>query len=232
MIMDKYTLKSNNFTVLYIESHPETREYNANIIRENGLKVLETDNSIKACELFRTQHIDMILINLQLSNENGLDFVRCLRHKDVLTPVIITSTQTTQEILLDAINLNTTRYLQKPLQKSELLEALQLGIKKILNCRSSGFTVLDEGFSYDPINKMINCPDGTTVQLSKKEYLLIELLLNKKRLIVPYDVIESVVWQEALMSMDALRTLVRGIRKKTYPTIISNINGTGYKIDI
>lgn len=223
--------KSNNFTVLYIESNQETREYNSHIIRENGLKVLETDNSIKACELFRTQRVDMIIINLQLSNENGLDFVRCLRHKDVLTPVIMTSTQTNQEILMDAINLNTTRYLQKPLQKKELLDALQLGVKKILNCRSSAYTVLDQGFSYDPINKAINRPDNTTVQLSKKEYLLLELLLSKKRLIVPYDVIESVVWQEALMSMDALRTLVRGIRKKTYPTIISNINGTGYKID-
>lgn len=229
--MDKYILKSNNFTLLYIESNHETREHNANIIRKNGLKVVETDNSIKACELFRTQRIDMIMINLQLSNENGLDFVRCLRLKDVLTPVIITSMLTTQEILMDAINLNTTRYLQKPLQKNELLEALQLGIKKILNCRSSSFTVLDQGFSYDPINKMINNPDGTTVQLSKKEYLLLELLLNKKRLIVPYDVIESIVWQEGPMSMDALRTLVRGIRKKTYPSIISNINGTGYKID-
>ena len=223
--------KSNNFTVLYIESHHETREENAHIIRENGLKVLETDNSIKACELFRTQRIDMIIINLQLSNENGLDFVRCLRYKDVLTPVIMTSTQTTQEILMDAINLNTTRYLQKPLQTKELLDALQLGVKKILNCRSAAYTVLDQGFSYDPINKMINTSDNSTVQLSKKEYLLLELLLSKKRLIVPYDVIESIVWQEALMSMDALRTLVRGIRKKTYPTIISNINGTGYKID-
>lgn len=34
------------------------------------------------------------------------------------------------------------------------------------------------------------------------------------------------------MTMDALRTLVRGIRKKSYPNIITNINGIGYKIDL
>ncbi|WP_294871057.1 helix-turn-helix domain-containing protein, partial [Sulfuricurvum sp. RIFCSPLOWO2_12_FULL_43_24] len=72
----------------------------------------------------------------------------------------------------------------------------------------------------------------SSAQLSKKEYLLIELLLNKKQLIIPYDVIESLVWQDGLMSMDALRTLVRGIRKKSYPNIISNVNGIGYKIDL
>lgn len=224
--------KTNNFTLLYIESDSDLREQNAMFIRKNGLKVLETDNSKKACDLFRTQKVDMILIDLHLTNENGLDFVRCLRAKDVLTPVIITADYTDQNTLLEAINLNTIRYLNKPIQNHDLLDALEFGAKKILNCQASTFTVLHEGFSYDPINKMINHPDGSTQQLSKKEYLLLELLLNKKHLIVPYDLIESIVWQESLMSMDALRTLIRGIRKKSYPHIITNVNGIGYKIDL
>jgi DNA-binding response OmpR family regulator len=224
--------KTANFTLLYIESDTKIRENNAHLIRQNGLKVLETDNSIKACDLFRTQKVDLILIDLQLSNENGLEFIRCLRQKDVLTPVIITTTYTTQEILLDAINLNTTRCLTKPFQENDLLDALTVGVKKLLHCHSSAYTTLHDGFSYDPINKTINHPDNAPIQLSKKEYLLLELLLSKKRLIIPYEIIETVVWQDTLMSMDALRTLVRGIRKKVYPQIISNVNGIGYKIDL
>lgn len=224
--------KNDNFTLLYIESDSDTREKNAHLIRQNGLKVLESDNSLKACDLFRTQKVDLILIDLQLSNENGLDFIRCLRKKDVLTPVIITTLHTNQDILFDAINLNTTRYIKKPFKNNELLEALQLGVKKLLNCHASTYTLLHDGFSYDPINKTIGTPQGESVQLSKKEYLLIEILLSKKRLIIPYDIIETLVWQDTPMSMDALRTLVRGIRKKTYPAIISNVNGIGYKIDL
>lgn len=224
--------KTRNLTLLYIESDPHLREQHAHFIRGNGLKVLETDNTKKACDLFRTQKVDMIIIDLQLGNENGLDFIRCLRQKDVLTPVIITTTHTNQDILMDAINLNTTRYLQKPLKNHDLLDALQLSVKKILNCHASTYTLLHDGFSYDPINKSITHPNQSSAQLSKKEYLLIELLLNKKQLIIPYDVIESLVWQDGLMSMDALRTLVRGIRKKSYPNIISNVNGIGYKIDL
>lgn len=224
--------KTRNLTLLYIESDPKIREQHAQFIRGNGLKVLESDNAKKACDLFRTQKVDMIVIDLQLSNENGLDFIRCLRQKDILTPVIITSTQTDQDILLDAINLNTTRYLKKPIKNHDLIDAIQLSVKKILNCHASTYTMLHDGFSYDPINKSVNHPNGSFVQLSKKEYLLIELLLNKKQLIIPYDVIESLVWQDGLMSMDALRTLVRGIRKKSYPNLISNVNGIGYKIDL
>jgi hypothetical protein len=40
------------------------------------------------------------------------------------------------------------------------------------------------------------------------------------------------VWEGNVMTMDALRTLLRGIRKKAYADIISNHNGIGYKIDV
>ncbi len=56
--------------------------------------------------------------------------------------------------------------------------------------------------------------------------------MKNKHKVVPYDVIEILVWQESDMTMDALRTLVRGIRKKTYVDIISNNNGIGYKIEV
>lgn len=52
--------------------------------------------------------------------------------KDVLTPVIMTTTYSNQEMLLDAINLNTTRYLHKPLKNNDLLDALYIGVKKFL----------------------------------------------------------------------------------------------------
>jgi DNA-binding response OmpR family regulator len=175
--------------------------------------------------------IDIVLIDLELSDKSGLNFIHCLRGKEILTPVIITTDATDKETLLEAINLDITRYLIKPCKKEDLIEALQLAIKKTLNCHPITFTHLHNGFTYDPINKALNHPDGTSVQSSKKEYLLIELLIKNRDKIVTYDAIEMLVWQGAIMSIDALRTLVRAIRKKTYTDIISNHNGIGYKID-
>ncbi|MFA5215221.1 winged helix-turn-helix domain-containing protein [Sulfuricurvum sp.] len=79
---------------------------------------------------------------------------------------------------------------------------------------------------------MINGPDGVTHQLSKKEYLLLELLIKNKNKIISYDAIAILVWQDTIMSMDALRTLVRALRKKTYKEIIENNNGLGYKMHL
>ncbi|MFH0709931.1 MAG: response regulator [Pseudomonadota bacterium] len=223
---------TQNLTVLYIEKDLETRRRGSSLMRDNGLKVLEASDTTNGCELFRMNEIDILMIDLELPENSGLNFIRCLRGKDILTPVIITTDHSDKETLFEAINLDITRYLIKPCKESSLLEALQIAIKKTVNSHPITYTKLHDGFSYDPINKVINNPDGTSNQLTKKEHLFIELLLKNKKNIVPYDVIEMLVWEGGMMSMDALRTLVRGIRKKTYADIVSNHNGIGYKIII
>ncbi len=222
---------THNLTVLYMEKDSEIRARGTQLMQNNGLRVFHTDNTAQGCDLFRMHEIDIALIDLELPDQSGLNFIRCLREKEVFTPVIITTDHADKETLLAAINLDITRYLIKPCKKEDLTEALQSAIKKVVNCHPLTFTHLHNGFTYDPINKTVNTMDGTYVQLSKKEYLLIELLLRNRHQIVSYDAIEMLVWQESMMSMDALRTLVRGIRKKTYNDVVSNHNGIGYKIN-
>ena len=199
-----------------------------------GLNVLEADTTIIANELFRDHKIDVILIDLDLHQFDRMNFIRFLRFKDIEAPIIITAEDSNKDILLDAINLDTTRFLLKPLKKDELLNALKIAIHKLLPPPPPLLVNNDlgHGFNYDPFNKTILRPDGTVVQLSKKEYLFIELMIHNKQHITSYELIERTLWVESSMSINALRTLVRGIRKKTYPTIITNHSGIGYKIDI
>ncbi len=223
---------TQNLTVLYIEKDPEIRHRGSSLMRDNGLKVLEASDTTSGSELFRMNGIDISMIDLELPDNGGLKFIHYLREKDILTPVIITTDHSDKETLFEAINLDITRFLIKPCKESSLLEALQVAIKKTVNCHPIAYSKLHDGFSYDPINKAINSPAGTSCQLTKKEHLFLELLLKNKNNIVPYDVIEMLVWEGGMMTMDALRTLVRGIRKKTYTDIVSNHNGIGYRIDL
>lgn len=223
-----------NITVLYLENDRECREKNTAMMRENGLKVLATDTISSTNELFRHNKIDLILIDLNLHKQEGMNFIRFLRYKDILAPIIITANDSDKELLLEAIDLDTTRYLIKPLKKNELLTALHIAAKKLLAPLPLILfeNDLHEGFSYDPINKTVHRPDGSAVGLSKKESLLFELLLKNKNNLLSYDVIERGVWKEEMMSMESLRTLVRSLRKKTYSQLIANHSGLGYKIDI
>jgi two-component system, OmpR family, response regulator VanR len=223
-----------NLTILYIENDLEYRKKNVAIMHQNGLKVLETDNTTKANELLSHHKIDLILIDLNMHKKDRMGFIRLLRFNDIIAPIIITADDSDKEILLDAINLDTTRYLIKPLKKDELINALKIATKRLLAPLPLLLVEndLQNGFSYDPINKSVICPDGTDRQLSKNEYLLLELLLNNKRRVVSYEEIESVVWNGKTMSMDTLRTLVHALRKKTYSQMLINHSGIGYKFDL
>lgn len=218
-------------TVLYVDADPDIRKSTANIIRENGFRVLSTDTSLNAYDMFTSNKVDIIISDCKVPHENGLDFIRHLRQKKIFIPIILTTSDRDEQLLFEAINLDISRCLIKPYTQDDLIEALNIAAKRVLICHPTSPNDLHDGFTYDPINKSIANPDGQTVQLSKKEYLFIELLLHNRGQIVPYSLIEASVWEEKSMSMDALRTLVGAIRKKTYPTIISNHNGTGYKID-
>ena len=222
-----------NLTVLYIEDNLECREKNAALMREIGLSVLETDNIEATNEIFRDHKIDIILIDLDLHKRERMRFLHFLRYKEIITPIIITADDSNKEILLDAINLEITRYLIKPLKKDELINTIKIAIDKLLPPLPviSIENELAEGYSYDPINKCVNTPDGKAVQLTKKESLLLELLIKNRKHIVSFDEIERVVWEGSSMSLDALRTLVRSIRHKSYNHVMTSHSGIGYKLD-
>lgn len=223
---------TQNLTLLYIDGNAENREKNVTLIRQNGVRVFTANTTHRADDLYKSYKVDLIILELPLRDENGLDFIRHLRQMNITIPVILITSEPNQDLLLQAINLDISHCLIRPFEDADLLEALRSASKKLLNVHGTSFINLQDGFSYDVINKAVNRPDGSVINLSKKEYLLLELLIQNNRKIVPYETIESIVWRNTTMSVDTLRTLVRAIRKKTYPDIIMNNNSIGYKISI
>ena len=218
--------------VLYIQNTSECTINTVPEMEANNYNVLTTDCMDSACDIFRKNTIDIILIDLTLEDHCGLDFIHCLRDKNILTPTIITTKDIHKIPLLELLNLEISNCLVHPYSNEELLMALdKASIKKEIYHPLS-FTDFNMGLSYSPIDKHIISSDDDIIKLTKKEALLIELLLQHKDYITSYEMIETVVWEDDFMSIDSLRTLIRGIRKKTYPDIITNHNSIGYKIDL
>lgn len=222
----------NGLNVLYIQNSSQCAIGTVPMMESNNYNVLATDCIDAACKLFSKNSIDIILVDLELDHSCGLDFIHCLREKNILTPTILTTKDIHQTPLLEVLNLEISNCLIHPYTNEELLSALhRASIKKEI-CHALSFTDFHMGLSYNPIEKHIVSSNGEVIKLTKKEALLIELLLQNKEYITSYEMIETVVWQDDFMSIDSLRTLIRGIRKKTYPNIITNHNSIGYKIDL
>ncbi|MFA5215220.1 response regulator transcription factor [Sulfuricurvum sp.] len=221
-----------DMNLLYVYTDTRSHQKNTPLLLNSGLNILNAESSAVACDLIQTKKVDIALIDHHVLDKSGLEPIRCLRQKELMTPIIMITALADPAILLHAINLGITRCLIKPFKKSELLHAVQIAKKRVLYHQPISSISLHERFMYDPINKMVNSPDNRSIQLSKKEYLFLELFLKNKQKIVPYSTIETFVWQETGMSMDALRTLVRSIRIKTYPHLLTNVSGVGYIMDL
>jgi DNA-binding response OmpR family regulator len=68
-----------NLAVLYIENNPEIRKKGSALISENGMKVFESSNTINGRKLFSMNEINIIMIDLELPENSGLDFVIFVR---------------------------------------------------------------------------------------------------------------------------------------------------------
>lgn len=224
-------LKMNNMNLLYFYDDVKSYQRNTPLIQKNGFNIINADSPESAHALMETKKVDLAIMDYHALNHKGLEPLRYLRQKEAHIPVIITASHTDKESLLDTINLGVTRFLTKPTRKNELVEALNISVKKLLEQNLVTYTDLSAQIQYDPVNKIIIHPERGSIQLSKKESLLIELYINNKDKIVPYKTIENNVWQGSSMSLDALRTLIYSIRKKTSPQFLSNINTIGYKMD-
>ena len=216
--------------VLYVEDD--------DIARENGLEYLENyfenlyeaSDALSALKLYNEIKPDIIITDIQMPKLNGLEFIKNIRKKDKKTQVIVLSAYSHKDYLFTAIELGLVKYLVKPIKENEFDEALNLCIKHI-ESDSSNIITLSENFTFDLYNKTL-VQNGELIKLRAKELELLYLLLSNKNRYVTYEEIENYVWRDSVMTKDALKTLMKNLKAKLPKDLISNLSGSGYKIDV
>lgn len=84
-------------------------------------------------------------------------------------------------------------------------------------------------YSYNIKNNQLYCDDAI-VKLTKKEYLLISILIKNINKIVLKDDVKDANWDIKLVDDTLVRTLLKRLRVKTFRGIVETIDGLGYKI--
>ena len=219
-----------NIKILYVEDDE--------IARENGIEYLENyfeliydaSDAIKALQLYEKYKPNIIITDIQMPKLNGLEFVKRIRQKDKKTQIIIITAFSDKDYLLKAIELGLVKYLVKPVREKEFEEALFLCINA-LERNESNIVKLDEFTFFDTFNKNL-ISNNEIVKLRAKELDFLELLIKNKNRYVTYEEIENYVWDDSVMTKDALKTLVKNIKTKIPKDLILNLTNSGYKIAI
>ena len=217
-----------NLTLLYVEDDKMIRQNAVEYLSRLCDNILEASNGLEALMIYKKYQPDIILSDIKMPTMDGLEMAEKIRKEDKETPIIITTAHTETHYLLKAVELQLIKYIVKPITSAKLQEALSLSID-YLTVKNKNILNINQYTLYDRLNKTLLI-HNSIIKLTKNEQLLLDLLAKHHQRTITYEEIENNIWAYEGMSMDALRSLVRTLRKKLQGDFIDNVSGIGYKL--
>lgn len=187
-------------------------------------------NIKEAFEILETKKIDLIISDINLKNESGLDFIEKFREKNNETPILILSGYKDEDLLFRAMSLNLSGYLLKPINFKALIEAFEKCENK-MKFNNQTIVELKNDFKYDKELKRL-IKNDEIFELNKKEILFFEMLCENKQKIITRDMFFKCVYEYEQMSNSALNNFILRIRKRFGKDFLHTIPDIGYKLTL
>lgn len=217
-------------SVLYAEDEEGISRHVGAILEIFFKKVYIARDGEEALELFYRHQPDVLVLDVCMPKLDGLMVLAQIREHDRKIPVIMITAHTEQPYLLRAVELNITKYLQKPFSKESLMESLRACEEYMRGWLGGELRVeIDESLSYNPSNKRLQIQERE-IWLTKKESTLLEILLAKRGQVVGFDELINEVWGLEGGSRETLKFVIKEIRRKAGRAFIQNSFAQGYFI--
>ncbi len=222
-----FAKKMSHYSILYIEDDPNVRKQIREFLLRYCPRVYSCESSEEGLELYQQYKPDILLIDINLPNMNGIDFATEIRKDDEETRIIIYTAYTNPEFTIKAVELGLCRYLVKPVTNEELLSAFEKALNQL---KKRSYFELGEDYIYNKKTTSI-LHKNSTILLRKKESEILEFFIEHEGEVLRYDMLENEIWSSGVMTRDAIRSQVRNIRKKIIVPCLKNIAGVGYRFE-
>ena len=215
--------------ILIIEDDIQLNTTITNFLRYKGCQTTSVEDGEEALEYIDKNFYDLYIIDINIPKVSGLEVLKYIRQKDLITPVIIITASLELENLKTAYKNGCNEYIKKPFY----LEELEIKIDKICvgNYKNEIINISDN-ISYDTsLEELII--NGEIKRLRKKEKRLLTILLQNINKTVPTQTLENYIWENEIKESYPLRQLVNDLRKyfdNGEKFIFSEI-GVGYRFE-
>lgn len=190
---------------------------------------VDTSLSLKeAFNNFYENEYSLIVLDVNLPDGNGFDFCKQIRDEEFLTPILMLTARDSVNDRVLGLNTGADDYLVKPFSTSELFARIKALIRRSANKSSNILVVKD--LKLDLSKKLVTKKE-VEVNLSSKEYSLLEyLLLNKEKILSKTDLLNHVWESDVDIETNVVDVYIGYLRKKLGKDYIKTTRGMGYKI--
>ncbi|HQK95065.1 MAG TPA: response regulator transcription factor [Armatimonadota bacterium] len=177
--------------VLVVEDHEKVRGFLQRGLTEHGYAVDVASDGDAGFALTRTESYDAIILDVMLPGLGGLELLGALRERGDDTPVLLLTARDAVEDRVSGLDLGADDYLTKPFAFEELLARL----RALLRRGRSGSPGLIEfaGVTLDPVSHRV-WSLGEPVELTNREYALLEFFIRRPRRLLSRAEIADHVW--------------------------------------
>jgi DNA-binding response OmpR family regulator len=201
---------------------------------EEGYTVDSAYDGEEAEYMAETTPFDVIILDIMLPKKDGVAVCRDLRAKNVNTPILMLTAKDSVEDKVSGLDSGADDYLVKPFAFSELLARLRALLRREVLPKTQKFQVGD--LSLDPQSREV-WRDGSRVDLTAKEYAIIEYFMRRPNAVVTRTMLGESVWDYEFDGISNIidvyvRRLRRKIDREGETSLIQTVRGAGYRLRV
>ena len=221
--------------ILIVEDEVKTGEYLRQGLSEAGFVVdLARDGTDGLHQALQGEY-DLIVLDVMLPGLNGWQVLESLRARNLHMPVLFLTARDQVEDRVKGLELGADDYLVKPFSFAELLAR----VRTILRRGRSGVeatTLRVADLELDLLRRRVSRA-GRRIELTAKEFALLELLMRRQGEVLPRSLIASQVWDMNFDSdTNVIEVAMRRLRLKVdegrEPKLIQTVRGMGYVLEV
>jgi DNA-binding response OmpR family regulator len=218
--------------VLIVEDQKKLLQSLKRGLQEEGYDVVTASSGEEGYYVASTCTPDAIILDLMLPGRPGLEVLRELRGKGYAKPVLILTARDTIDDRVTGLDAGADDYLVKPFAFAELVARLRALLRRGVSSRELSLRADD--LEIDLLGRRV-VRDGLELDLTRREYELLEFLVRHKNTTVTRDMIGREVWKETSGALtNTIDVYINALRKKVEQSgkrqLIHTVRGVGYVV--
>ena len=216
--------------ILVVEDEKKVARFIQRGLEEEHYTVDVANDGERGEMLALGQNYDLIILDVMLPEKNGLDLTRTLRQQKKTTPILMLTAKTTTEDKVAGLDSGADDYLTKPFAFAELLARVRSLLRRGSQEKTAVLTIAD--LELDTVTHKAKRA-GKVIDLTVKEYALLEYFLRNKERVLSRTIISEHIWGNSFdTGTNLIDVYVNHLRNKvdsqSTRTLIHTVRGVGY----
>mgnify|MGYP000226661851 CR=1 FL=1 len=224
--------------ILIVEDEENLQEALKLNLELEGYDITCAENGAIALKKVEEGYFDLIILDVMLPEIDGFDVCESIRLQNIETPILMLSARSGSSDRVTGLKRGADDYLTKPFNLEELLLRVEKLIDKNKRIQDKNTIADTYAFGNNTIDfkaQTATCYTGDNVALSKKEVMLLKLLIENKGEVVTREKILQVVWgYQVYPTTRTIDNFILSFRKyfeadSRHPQYFHSVRGVGYK---